>query len=516
MPMTRHALWIVTLLGCVTPDSDPGLVIRPSPADDAMPMPRTWRPLENEVPDGGSPTPGQMLTDGTVVFADSNTNIWWRLTPDEFGGYEHGTWDKIKDGPSDYAPLYYGSATLPDGRLVVEGGEYNFGNPVWTTQGAIYDPIANTWTKILPPALFPRIGDASSVVLDDNSFMLTDCCDTTAMAILDPVSLTWTTPIGDGKRGATHDEESWAKLRDGRILTTDANNVVNLKQTEIYDPKTQHWDAAQDVPVKLCDTNSDNSGSHEVGPELLRPDNKVVAIGATGHNALFDVETETWSTLPDIPDPTFTSADGPGAVLPNGDVLFAASPGVFQSPTHWYEVVDTTIKRLDNEPQNAPGNSSFNNFLLVLPTGEVLLSDFSTRVELYTPAPGFPEEVRPVILAEPQLIGQNPEPSTAPQLTMYRGRSYTMAIERMNGVSFGAYYGDDAQMSTNFPLVRMTNATTGHVKYCRTYGHSNRSIAIDEQGTTNLDIPADAEPGMSTIEVVANGIPSKPLTVNLK
>ncbi|MEO8549582.1 MAG: hypothetical protein ABI678_06400, partial [Kofleriaceae bacterium] len=456
------------------------------------------------------------MTDGTVVFADSNTNVWWRLTPDEFGGYEHGTWDRLKDGPSDYAPLYYGSATLPDGRLVVEGGEYNFGSAVWTTKGAIYDPVANTWTKILPPALFPRIGDASSVVLDDNSFMLTDCCDTTAMAILDPVSLTWETPVGDGKAGATHDEESWAKLRDGRIHTTDANNVVNLKHAEIYDPKTRHWSAAADSPVKLCDTNADNSGSHEVGPELLRLDGKVVAIGATGHNALYDPESDTWATLPDFPEATYQSADGPGAVLPNGDILVAVSPGVFQQPTHWYELHDATFTHLMDEPENAPFNASFSNFLIVLPTGEVLLSDFSTRVELYTPAAGFPEEIRPVIIAAPQLVGQHAEPSTAPITTLYRGRSYTVPVKRMNGVSFGAYYGDDAQVSTNFPLVRVTNTETGHVKYCRTYGHSDRSISPDEIGTTVLDIPATAEPGLSTFEVVANGIPSPAITVNIK
>jgi hypothetical protein len=336
------------------------------------------------------------------------------------------------------------------------------------------------------------------------------------MAILDPVSLTWETPVGEGKAGASHDEESWAKMWDGRILTTDANNVVNLKLSEIYDPKTRQWTSAGNVPDKLCDTNADNSGSHEVGPELTRLDGKVVAIGATGHNALYDPVADSWVALPDIPEATFQSADGPGAVLPNGDVLVAASPGVFQQPTHWYELHDKTFTHLTDEPENAQFNSSFNNFLIVLPTGEVLLSDFSTRVELYTPEPGFPEEVRPVIIAAPQLVGQNPEPSTAPITTLYRGRSYTVPVKRMNGVTFGAYYGDDAQMSTNFPLVRVTNSETGHVKYCRTYGHSDRSISPDEIGSTVLDIPATAEPGLSTFEVVANGIPSPPITVNIK
>ena len=49
-----------------------------------------------------------------------------------------------------YTPLYFANALLRDGRLLVEGGEYNNLQPVFTNQGAIYDPVANVWTK-LPP-----------------------------------------------------------------------------------------------------------------------------------------------------------------------------------------------------------------------------------------------------------------------------------------------------------------------------------------------------------------------------
>jgi hypothetical protein len=500
---------------------------RPTPFDDMAPMPRTWRPLEHTAlypPASGktfAPSPGQLMTDGTVIFSDLNGNQWWKLTPDEFGGYEHGTWSPIHDSPTDYAPLYFASATLPDGRLIVEGGEYLFGNAVWTTKGAIYDPVADTWKSMAPPAIFnTTIGDASSIVLDDGTFMLTDCCTTKGMALLDPVSLTWTAPVGDGKADI-HDEESWAKLWDGRIVTADANLPNDLTHSEIYDPATATWTSAGEVPVKLADTTSNGGGSHEVGPEMLRPDGNVVAIGATGHNALFNTTTMTWSALPDLPLPpasagTYQVADGPGAVLPNGDMLIAASPGVFQMPTHWYELHDTTFTPLANEPMNAPNNSSYNNFLLVLPTGEVLLSDFSDRVELYTPAPGAPDNAIPEILDAPTLIGTNAEPSTAPMPTLYRGRSYTVPVHRMNGITQGAYYGDDVQVSTNFPIVKVTNTTTMHAKYCRTYAHSDRSISPDEVGTTTLDIPAGLEPGLSQLTVIANGIPSAPMTVNVK
>ena len=41
----------------------------------------------------------------------------------------------------DYTPLYFASAILPDGRMIVEGGEYIGENPVWSNQGAIYNPV---------------------------------------------------------------------------------------------------------------------------------------------------------------------------------------------------------------------------------------------------------------------------------------------------------------------------------------------------------------------------------------
>ena len=47
----------------------------------------------------------------------------------------------------------------------VEGGEYNDGATVWTNLGAVYDPVADTWTAVTPPANWTQIGDAQSVVL---------------------------------------------------------------------------------------------------------------------------------------------------------------------------------------------------------------------------------------------------------------------------------------------------------------------------------------------------------------
>lgn len=85
------------------------------------------------------------LTDGTVLVEDCGSQDWWRLSPDNTGNYINGTWSQIASLPAGYSPLYDASAVVPEGRVIVEGGEYNFFNPAWTTLGAIYDPKSNTW-----------------------------------------------------------------------------------------------------------------------------------------------------------------------------------------------------------------------------------------------------------------------------------------------------------------------------------------------------------------------------------
>ena len=84
-----------------------------------------------------------LLSNGTVLVHDepdtnklAATNAWYKLTPDSKGSYIDGTWSKIASMPNNYAPLYFASAILPDGRMIVEGGEYLGAKAAWTNKGA--------------------------------------------------------------------------------------------------------------------------------------------------------------------------------------------------------------------------------------------------------------------------------------------------------------------------------------------------------------------------------------------
>jgi len=64
--------------------------------------------------------------------------------------------------------------------------------------------------------------------------------------------------------------------------------------------------------------------------------------------------------------------------------------------------------------------------------------------------------------------------------------------------------------------VRITNQATGHVFYAHTHDHSTMAVATGSAlVSTNFDVPAVMETGPSSLEVVANGIASASVTVNV-
>ena len=89
------------------------------------------------------------LTNFNGIFVQTE-NIW-KLTPDVNGSYVNGTWSQLASLPTGYAPLDYASAVLPDGRVILEGGEYNLGEEAFTGLGAIYDPFSDQWTSLMLP-----------------------------------------------------------------------------------------------------------------------------------------------------------------------------------------------------------------------------------------------------------------------------------------------------------------------------------------------------------------------------
>jgi hypothetical protein len=476
-----------------------------------------WRQLTRQPPFNAGAM--LLLTDGTLMVHDqgaknSGSRDWWRLTPDVFGSYLNGTWSKLASLPVGYAPLYFACAVLADGRVIIEGGEYNNGQEVFTNLGAIYDPVKNTWTMVSPPSgdEWSRIGAAASTVLADGTFMIGGTF-TNEQALFNPVGPSWTI-TGAGKADG-NEEETWTLLPNGNVLTVDANNTKNLTNSELYLPGRRSWISGGSTIVKLPDINSDNSGSHEMGPQLLLPDGTVFAAGATGNTSVFSSVVETsastfvpspWTPAPAFPltgGLQYTASDSSAALLPSGKVLVVASPGVDHQPPAHFFLFDGKTKTLLQiaGPPNAESLSSYYGYMIVLPTGQVMFNSRLGDIELYTDTESITGGTAPTIAKSPT--------------SLVAGTSYPLSGIQLNGVSQAAAYAEGYQSATNYPLVRIVNVTTKHVFYARTFGHSGMGVTHGAVSSTNFTVPARIETGPAMLYAVANGIASNPISVTV-
>jgi hypothetical protein len=451
--------------------------------------------LVNQPPDGAGI--GLQLTDGTVIFQGNAQSDWWKLTPNKFGSYVNGTWKQIASLPSGYVPLYFASAVLADGRVIIEGGEYLNGVFSFTNMGAVYDPVKNTWTMQKPPTGWGFIGDSPSAVLPNGHFLLGSKFDR-RVAELDPATLTWTDLKSTGKfdRNA---EEGWTLMPDGSVLTYD---VTKAPHSERYIPSQDQWVSAGSTIVDLHSPSTFGCihyGKHgqycyyppgEVGPGILQTDGTVFATGSgsnggngPGHTAIYHPTTNKWTVGPDFPNDD-NAGDSYAALLPNGRPLVLGNSGTL------YEFDGTNL---------IPGPSAgFFSSLMVLPTGQVIVS--GNRI--YTSSGTYNAAWAPSITTYPH--------------TVTRGSSYKISGRQFNGLSQAAAFGDELETATNYPLVRITNKATHHVFYAKTHDHSTMAVATGNAiVSTHFDVPAKMETGASSLVVVANGIPSKAVSITV-
>ena len=488
-----------------------------------------------------------VLTDGRVIAheepncsgancAGMDFTAWYVLTPDINGSYINGTWSQIASMPPDYAPLYFSTAVLPDGKVIAEGGEYLCPagqcapEGQWTNLGAIYDPAANTWTPVNPPSSptpWATIGDAESVVLPNGTYMQADCCGVALQmqsaplaAYFDQASLTWT-ELNQSTKFDEFDEEGWTLLPNGKVLTVDAYVACPSDQpactaagftgtnSELWNPSTGTWSSAGSTIVQLWDSScGTGKGSFEVGPAILRPNGTVFYTGSSdcspGHTAIYNVAHGTWTRGPDFPN-NDAANDAPAAIETNGNVIVMASlySGTFTAPSNFYEWNGSTLNSFP-APPNAVNDASFVGHLLVLPTGQVMFTDFTTDVEVLTTAGTFQGAWRPTIKSAPRSVTAGVA-------------NYLITGTQFNGLTQGAAYGDDFQDATNYPLVRIVNNATGHIFYCKTHDHSTMGVATGGATvSTRFDVPAGVELGPSHLYVVANGIPSAAVNVTVQ
>ncbi len=451
-------------------------------------------------------TNGNVLCEGIIGGATGNI---WMLTPDAFGGYINGTWSlgqslQLLNGNEYlYAPHLHAGAVLPSGDVVFIGGKYNGpGAPVWTNQGVYYTVAIHHWSPLTAPSFFPsQIGNAQSVVLPNGTLMVASPSNTQA-ALFNASTKTWTAAHTQGKLD-NNSEEGWTLLPNGYVLTIDCGLVNGLPPTtaEYFNYVSGGWTQTGTTGTSLSNL------AGKTGAAILLANGNVFAIGASGNTAFYNYLTNTWTAGPSLPivdGQQLGQSKGTAALLPNGNILIAASPvspsGYSAPPVYIFEYDGINFVRQQDMPIS-PYTTSANINMLLLPNGEVLVTTGTQSIFVYVPI-GISEEWQPHI--------------TALQTQLTPGTTYPITGVLFNGMSQGAMFGSDYQSATNYPLVRITNGRTNHVFYCLTSGHS--SMAVAAMGVpvhTNFTVPSNIETGNSILEVVANGIPSPPYNVTI-
>ncbi len=465
-----------------------------------------------------------LLTDGSVMCHEVADPLpagsvdgthWWRLTPDINGKYETGNWSKLTDSPAAYGPLFYCSAVLADGRVAIIGGEYNLiaSTPAAETNlGYVFDPTKNSgsgsWSAIsLGTTGWSQIGDSICTVQADKTFIIGQN-GSAQIASLDLNTLTLSlvnSPNLENSKADNNGEEGWTLLPGGTILTVDTGNNTGTG-AEIYSPSSQTWAATGNTPFTLVSNTGNPKIVPEMGPQVLRPDGTVIAFGAAPNvTAYYNTSGPNAGKWTSGPTSSGDVADGPASLMPSGNVLVGFEKTFFTNPTSYYEFDGTNLNPVTGPP-NAGNDPTFVTTMLLLPTGQVLFTDLSGDVELYTstfaPPNTFQSAWRPTITTAPSNLGL--------------GTTYPISGTQFNGLSQASAYGDDATMSTNYPLVTITNNGSGHVFFSRTHDHSTMGVATGSATvSTSFDVPAGMETGASTLVVIANGIPSLALAVNV-
>ncbi|HEX5011538.1 MAG TPA: kelch repeat-containing protein [Planctomycetota bacterium] len=441
-----------------------------------------------------------LLGDGTVMAARNNGSTigkgWYRLTPDATGSYVNGTWVALASMHD--SRLYYATQVLKDGRVFVAGGEYGTGGP----HAEVYDPQTNVWTQIDPPATLwntatDNFVDSMAEILDDGRVLIMPVSPHSfgVPLIYDPASDTW---VNGGK--LKHNiqnqvEATWVKLPDHSILTIDPFST----KAQRYFEDTDTWLNDGPEPVMVYDPFIG-----EMGGALLLPTGDAIFFGASGHNVLYtpsgSIALGTWTPAPDFPDGQGTP-DAPCAMLVTGNVLCDVSKtpsagSLFPSPTSFYEYdpISNAFTQVSGPTGLTDATSTFPTAMLALPDGKVLYSHMNNDLYVYDPGGAPVAAGKPVISA----VTQNP------------GGNWHLDGLQLNGISEGASYGDDLQMNSNYPMVRLTSGSS--VYYLRSHDWSSTGVMTGSTPvSTEFDVPPSVPQGSYALEVVANGIASDPV-----
>jgi hypothetical protein len=466
----------------------------------------------------GGPEHVYVMTNGKVLMQSRDSegfDSWWLLTPDKNGSYLNGSWSQPTQPPAGYNPQNMNGAVLHSGNFIVVGGEQNTNaSGVMeenTNQSYIFNPQKNVWTSVVPPndgkGEWATIGAAPFVELANGLVMVgrNGSTNQTGLAAMlyDESKDTWT--LTGVNKTTSNNEEGYTLLANDKVLSICNCDDANSGIAEAYDPAIGLWAQTARSQVAL--------GHGEIGPAITIPNGKVLAMGATGHNALYDPVSDVWTPVPDFPQLKNglqeAAADNEAVVLPTGNVLVITSVFTcstnncyWMAPARWfeYDVQSNSWLSVVDDP-GIPSSSNIANGVqaVALPNGQVMVTG-AGQIEFYAHSGLTNSGWVPVV----DSVSSN---------EFIPGNTYTLSGKQLSGLTQGSHWGDEQQNATNYGLVQITNKATNHISYARSFDFSNSSIGANNPSSLKFTVEPSIETGPSSLRVIASGFASSPIDV---
>ncbi len=446
----------------------------------------TWTALNSAPPVGVNHA--MVLSDGSI-YTDNGSGQCCRLAPDSHGNYQFGTWTHLST--MNDSRLFFTSEMLTNGTIFVAGGEYGPGG----RHAEIFDPLRNSWSRLDDPLPGVGFSDCIGKMLPNGNVLVAPVSEFGGCLIYNALTNGWQIAASANNQN----EVCWVKMANDCILTVDTGS----QNAEHYAPTLNKWVTDPNVPVAIYGYGA------ELGAGFLLPNGKVFYIGASTNTAIYTpgasvTAAGSWvaGAVMDFGTNELGAVDAPAAMMVTGNILCALGPvGGFNGPTSFYE-----YDYLSNAftAVNAPGGATsysasapFGTSMLCLPNGTVLFIGGQNTQSLYIYTP----DGAPLAQGKPGIIS----------IAENSDGSFQMTGTNLNGISAGAAYGDDEQMDSNYPLVRMTNSSSGIVYYARTFNWSSTGAQTGGKViATKFALPQSLPAGTYSLVAVANGNPSAP------
>jgi hypothetical protein len=306
-------------------------------------------------------------------------------------GQPGGKGTSTTTGLLNTARFYHTSTLLPNGKVLVSGGETSDVNALANAE--LYDPSTRAWT--LTGSMNAGREWHTATLLLNGKVLVTGGGSSnvfgSALAsaeLFDPATGSWTIT---GSLTTARMSHTATLLANGKVLVMGGfgvnavGNDVSFASAELYDPASGTWSSAGSLAT-----------ARAFHTATLLPDGKVLVTGGVGtgtnllaSSELYDPVAGTWTTTGSLTDARWLHTS---TLLPNGTVLACGGEGLTVpqlASAEIYNPVNGTWTVTGSLAAARKGHTA-----TLLPTGEVLASGGASPSgvlssnELYNPASG--------------------------------------------------------------------------------------------------------------------------------